>query len=262
MRLSPARSSTTPDGRGRRFALSPLVLEYHAVSERWPADLAVTPMQLRTQLESLVRRGYRGITFTDAVTAPAHDRGLVVTFDDAYLSVLELAYPILESLGLPGTVFAVTDFATDGRPLDWPRSADWRDGPWAEELRGLTWAQLRRLADAGWEIGSHTCTHPRLTRLEDDQLAQELRESRAACESALRRPCRSLAYPYGDVDGRVVAAAAAAGYEAAAIETPGPPNPLAWPRVGVYRGDSLARFRLKISPTVRRTRTALTARGV
>jgi peptidoglycan/xylan/chitin deacetylase (PgdA/CDA1 family) len=237
------------------YSNSILVLEYHAVSEAWPAALAVTPAQLREQLEWLVGRGYTGATFSDAVTSGRSERTLVVTFDDAYLSVFELAHPILASLGLPGTVFVVTDFADSGRPLHWPRSKDWRGGPYEHELRGMTWPQLAELAECGWEIGSHTRTHPRLTQLPDDALARELRESREACKRALGRPCSSLAYPYGDFDARVAARAGEAGYQVAAIETLGPPHPLMWPRVGIYRADSLARFRLKVSPTIRRLRT-------
>jgi peptidoglycan/xylan/chitin deacetylase (PgdA/CDA1 family) len=233
-----------------------LVLEYHAVSETWPADLAVTPDQLQRQLEWLVGRGYTGATFSEAVTSSHSGQTLVVTFDDAYVSVLELARPILASLGLPGTVFVVTDFADSGRPLDWARSKDWRGGPYEHELRGMTWGQLEELAESGWEIGSHTRTHPRLTQLADDALARELRESREACGRRLGRPCSSLAYPYGDFDARVAAKAGEAGYKAAATEILGPPDPLMWPRVGIYRGDSLARFALKVSPTIRRLRTA------
>jgi peptidoglycan/xylan/chitin deacetylase (PgdA/CDA1 family) len=234
---------------------SVLVLGYHAVSETWPAPLAVTPDQLRRQLEWLVDRGYRGTTFHDAVTSEARPRTFALTFDDAYRSVLDLAYPILSSLGLPATVFVVTDFGDGRRPLEWPGIDHWRGGPHERELRGLGWEQLEQLADGGWEIGSHTCTHPRLTRLSDQALARELEASRAACEEALRRPCRSLAYPYGDVDGRVTRAAGKAGYTAAAIEGLARPRPLAWPRVGVYRENSMGIFRLKVSPTLGQLRT-------
>ena len=178
-----------------------------------------------------------------------------MTFDDAYRSVLDLAYPILSSLGLPATVFVVTDFADERRPLEWPGIDHWRGGPHEPELRGLNWKELAELADSGWEIGSHTRTHPRLTRLSDEALARELEESRARCEQVLQRPCRSLAYPYGDFDGRVVAAAAKAGYTAAAIEGLVRPRPLAWPRVGVYRENSMTHFRLKVSPTLGELRT-------
>jgi peptidoglycan/xylan/chitin deacetylase (PgdA/CDA1 family) len=230
-----------------------LVLCYHAVSERWDADLSCTPDQLRRQLELLVRRGYRGTTFTQAVTDRARGRVLAVTFDDAFRSVLELGKPILDSLGLPATVFAVSAFASSGRPLSWPGVTHWADGPHHHELAGLTWAELRGLADHGWEVGSHTRTHPRLTELDGDDLRRELEGSREEAERALGLPCRSVAYPYGDVDRRVVAATAAAGYAAAAA-LPARlhrADPLEWPRIGVYHPDSLRRFGVKVSPAVR-----------
>jgi peptidoglycan/xylan/chitin deacetylase (PgdA/CDA1 family) len=225
------------------------------VSETWPADLSVTPDQLRRQLGWLLDRGYRGTTFHEAVTSEAPPQTFAVTFDDAYRSVLDLAYPILSSLRLPATVFVVTDFADERRPLEWPGIDHWRGGPHEPELRGLDWEELAELAGSGWEVGSHTRTHPRLTQLSDQGLARELEESRTACKQALGRPCRSLAYPYGDFDGRVTRAAERAGYTAAAIEGLARPTPLAWPRVGVYRENSMGHFRLKVSPTLGRLRT-------
>jgi peptidoglycan/xylan/chitin deacetylase (PgdA/CDA1 family) len=234
-----------------------LVLCYHAVSKRWPADLAVTAEELARQLEFLVLRGYRGVTFSEAVGSPVGERVLCVTFDDAYTSVLDHAFPVLNSLNLPGTVFAVTDFVDKHRALSWPGIDHWQDGPHEPELRGLSWGQLGSLADAGWEVGSHTATHPRLTQLADSALADELLRSKNACEEALGKSCRTLAYPYGDVDARVVRAAARAGYAAAAVLTHRVLEPavLSWPRVGVYRPDSFRRFRLKVSPALRRVRT-------
>ena len=75
-------------------------------------------------------------------------------------------------------------------------------------------------------------------------------------ERELGRPCRSIAYPYGDVDERVIEAAGAAGYAAGAslpkkLISRGP---LDYPRVGVYHVDDLGRFKLKVSPVVRRVR--------
>lgn len=257
----PDRSLNRPDAEAARSHARRdlLVLCYHAVSRRWPASLAVTPEELTRQLELLVRRGYRGATFLDALTSPSADKVLAVTFDDAYASVLEHAYPILSSLELPGTVFAVTDFVDNEQPLSWSGIDHWRGGPHDDELRGLSWNELGSLADAGWEVGSHTATHPFLTKLEDAELADELHRSKLACENALGRECLTLAYPYGDVDQRVVAAAARAGYTAAAalgLCDLQPPI-LSWPRVGVYRPDAHGRFRLKVSPGVRRLRKRL-----
>jgi peptidoglycan/xylan/chitin deacetylase (PgdA/CDA1 family) len=166
----------------------------------------------------------------------------------------------MASLGLPGTVFAVTDFADSGRPLAWEGIDECVGGEHDAELCGMSWPELKRLEEAGWEIGSHTRTHPHLTTLDDDALAEELRGSRAACERALGHRVTSIAYPYGEVDERVMRATVAAGYVAGAGLMPMhvAHSALNWPRVGIYRPDSLSRFRVKASPVVRRIRNALT----
>ena len=235
-----------------------LVLCYHAVSPRWTADLSVTPEAFERQLELLVGRGYRGATFHEAVSAPPSERTMAVTFDDAYLSVLELGKPILDALGLPATVFVPTDYPDRGAPMAWPGIDQWMGGEHEDELRPMTWEQLGGLAEAGWEIGSHTCSHPHLTRIDAAALDREMAASRAECEGRLGRPCRTIAYPYGDYDPRVVDAAGRAGY-AAACTLPArfhAARPLEWPRVGVYHGDDERRFRMKVSPAVRRARAS------
>ena len=236
-----------------------LVLCYHAISERWHADLAVTPSAFALQLHELRRHGYRGVTFSEAVDGPARHKRVAVTFDDAFSSVAAHARPVLDDLGWPGTVFAVTRFAADGAPLEWDGVAHWKQTEFAGELASLGWPQLRALADAGWEIGSHTVTHPRLTRASDAELADELERSRAEVEAGLGRPCPTLAYPYGDVDARVVEAAGRAGYAAAAALPShwGAAKALEWPRVGVYHQDDLRRYRIKASRGVRRLRSTL-----
>ncbi len=235
-----------------------IVLCYHALSADWEADLSTTPELFERQIELLGRRGFRGATFSEVVAAGGRGRLLAVTFDDAYRSVPELARPILDRLGVPATVFAPTDGVEAGGPLRWPGIDQWLGGPHEDELLPMTWQQLRTLADAGWEIGSHTATHPHLTQLDDATLQSELTRSKFACEQRLGRPCPSIAYPYGDVDARVVAATAAAGYQTAAA-LPRRLNrrgELEWPRIGVYHADDERRFRLKVSPSIRRLRAS------
>ncbi len=123
----------------------------------------------------------------------------------------------------------------------------------------MSWDQLGGLADAGWEIGSHTRSHPHLTQIGDDHAARASSRSRkATVEERLGRPCPTLAYPYGDHDERVVAAAGAAGY-AAAGTLPArlhSERALAWPRVGIYHSDDERRFRMKVSRPLRRLRSS------
>jgi peptidoglycan/xylan/chitin deacetylase (PgdA/CDA1 family) len=239
-----------------------LVLCYHAVSPTWAADLSVTPERLQHQLRRLLSHGYRGATFAQALTAPSARRLVVVTFDDAYRSVFELALPILARLGLPGTVFVPTAFAGSEQPMAWPGIDHWLEGPHRDELVPMSWRELRELRGRGWEVGSHTVSHPRLTSLGDEELAREVGESRLACDEGIGARCASIAYPYGDVDSRVVAAARAAGYEfgAALPVRAHRPRPLEWPRVGVYHGDSGWRFALKASRAVRRVRATAAGR--
>lgn len=229
-----------------------LVLCYHAVSPTWSAALSVTPERLRDQLARLVARGYRGATFTQAVLEQRSGRVLCVTFDDAYASVLTEALPILDELGLPGTVFAPTAYIGRGEPMAWPGIERWLETPDRGELVPLGWDDLARLQERGWEIGSHTRSHPRLTQLDDDELERELEESRRELESRLGG-CTSLAYPYGDLDDRVVEAARRAGYFAAGAlpSRLAAPSKLAWPRLGVYHDDGPVTFALKVSRTVR-----------
>lgn len=234
-----------------------LVLCYHAVSATWPAALSVTPEALDRQLGLLSRRGFRGARFTDVIAEPRpSQRTVAVTFDDNFRSVLELAKPILDRYGYPGTLYVPTDWVGAKRPMRWDGIDRWLGTEHEPELHALTWDELRALADAGWEIGSHTCTHPHLTQVDDDTLRHELEHSKAVIEQQLGRPCTSLAYPYGDTDDRVERAAAAAGYTAAGTipRILYPPRPLRWPRTPIFHVDTPLRYRLKVSRAVRRLR--------
>jgi peptidoglycan/xylan/chitin deacetylase (PgdA/CDA1 family) len=234
-----------------------LVLCYHAVSPTWPSVLAVTPDLFERQLEILVRRGYRGATFHDAVHQPPHERTLAVTFDDAYRSVITHAAPVLDRLGLVGTIYVPTTWPDREDPMTWPGIDDWLDTEHRDELVCASWDELRDVAARGWEIASHTRTHPELPALGDAELAEELAASRAAVEERLSAPCRTIAYPYGFQDARVRAAAAHAGYTAGAalsrLYRIG--DPMAYPRVGLYPRDDGLRYQAKVSRVVRRLRS-------
>ena len=221
-----------------------LVLCYHGVA---PGSLhgEVTPEALRSQLRLLAERGYRWTTFTDAVLSSDAERIAAITFDDGIASAVEHGLPILDDFGAPGTMFLTVEMLGWGGRLDAAGAA--------------------RLAERGWEIGSHTMTHPVLTNVDDSTLAAELTRSKAELERLTARPCTAVSYPTGRCDARVVTAAEAAGYVAgAALEgaTSAPVGPLAWPRVGVRGDDSLHVFRLKCSGAVRWARSSWSRRPV
>jgi peptidoglycan/xylan/chitin deacetylase (PgdA/CDA1 family) len=223
----------------------PLVLCYHAVSDGWPHALAVRPAAFERQLQGLLGRGFRPGDAGEAIAG--RGRILHVTFDDAYKSIAG-ALDVLEQLGVPATIFAATAFADEGLPLDVPELAADMIAH-RNELETMDWDELRALADRGFEIGSHTVSHPHLPRLTEAEIERELRESRARCEEELGRPCRLLAYPYGEHDARVKNLAERAGYEAAFTlhGTRERPGRYSIRRAHVYRGDSLLRATLKTS---------------
>ena len=242
--------------RGAHRSDRALVLCYHAVSPDWDAPLSITPEALDEQLSYLVRHGYTGATFSEIASGRRTGKVVAVTFDDAYRSVHRLARPILEKFGLPGTLFVPTRYTGQEEPMAWPGIDEWLGGPHEAELVPMSWEEARELHGAGWEIGSHTVSHPRLTTVSDEQLADEMRASRAACEEQIGAACESIAYPYGDHDDRVTSAAGRAGYLAAATlpsRWEGE-QPLRWPRVGIYNADDMRVFRLKVSPEMRRLR--------
>jgi peptidoglycan/xylan/chitin deacetylase (PgdA/CDA1 family) len=224
-----------------------LILAYHSVSPTWQVDTNVTPERLREQLGLLRSKGYRGVTLSEALRAPKREKVMVASFDDAHISVYEKARPILDELGVPGTIFVPTDYPDSGRLMGWKGYDMWVGTPHEGELACMSWDQLREVADAGWEIGAHTCSHPFLTELDDAALRRELHDSRAACEEHMGRPCPTLAYPYSDWDPRVAAAAGAAGFTAAVTVNTGPWSAqLQLPRTGVYHYDTAPRLRLRI----------------
>jgi peptidoglycan/xylan/chitin deacetylase (PgdA/CDA1 family) len=222
-----------------------LILCYHGVSDAWTHSLGVRPRALELQVRSLLRRGYRPVGASEAVTG--RPRLLHVTFDDAYRNV-DAGLQILDRLSVSATVFACPAYADDGRPLDVPEVAD-AAAAHPEHMATMTWDDLAAIAERGVEVGSHTLTHPHLPQLTDEDLRRELLESRRRMEDVLGRSCRYLAYPYGDDDERVHRAAERAGYEAA-YSLRARANPFdryAIPRVDLYRRDTLFRATLKTS---------------
>jgi peptidoglycan/xylan/chitin deacetylase (PgdA/CDA1 family) len=218
---------------------------YHAISSSWEHVLAVPVDALRMHVERLLRAGFTPVTAGETVNGSGNI--LHVTFDDAFKSV-QLALPVLEELGVRATVFACSGHADRGTPLDVPElRAEVAQNP--GELDTMDWDELRELSEREVEIGSHTVNHPHLTLVSDAALEHELVDSKHRIEEELGRPCRFLAYPYGDHDRRVREAARAAGYEAAFAL----PIGTRWGdrfqigRVGVWRSDRPLRIGLKTS---------------
>ncbi len=155
-----------------------------------------------------------------------------ITFDDAFENLLENALPILDSLGIPATVFAV--------PGNLGRTPQWRISPSHPEHgeRIMTAEHLRGISAGNITIGSHTLTHPALTELSAEQIRWELAESKRNLEEMLGRPVVDLALPHGACSDVVLDIARETGYRRAYTL-----EPRAW-----TQSDGIAVPRFSMSP--------------
>ena len=219
----------------------PMILMYHGVAEvaEDPNQLCVTPGRFAAQLAWLERRGLRGVGIAELVRAAAAgcQRGLVgITFDDGYLSVLEAALPELGHRG-----FGATAYVISGRIGG---SNVWDEGPsWPL----MSASQVRELAAAGIEIGSHGATHVRLAGASPDRLTAEIGGSRASLSALLGTQIRGFAYPYGSMDAAARRAVRDAGYEyaCATAASMSEVGPMALPRMYIGQRDDAARMSAK-----------------
>lgn len=78
---------------------------------------------------------------------------------------------------------------------------------------GMRAADVRALVEGGLEIGFHTRWHDPLPGLADDALSEALREGRSELEELAGRRLATVAYPHGQADARVAAAARDASFE-------------------------------------------------
>jgi peptidoglycan/xylan/chitin deacetylase (PgdA/CDA1 family) len=190
-----------------------LVLCYHAVSPTWEHRLCIQPDRLLRQVRALSRFW------------KVH-----VTFDDAFRSAATV-FPALQRSGVTLEIFVCTKYALVGAPLRIPELAG--DDP--RQLATMNWDELREHADRGVSIGSHAVSHPHLTTLSAEELRRELGDSKEEIEHRLGRPCRDLAYPYGEHDERVREEARAAGYARGYALRGSRSDAYAAPRLDLYR---------------------------
>ncbi len=221
------------------------VLVFHSITAPAGKNLwayYLSPAKFDRFIRAIKLAGYRSVFAEEWLAAKARPRSVVLTFDDAYDDFYTEAFPVLQRHGLDATVFVVVDRI--GQTNLWDQSGG---GP-RRSLLALS--QIRELQRQGVQFGSHTLTHPMLTRLSDRELDRELGDSRRKLEDLLGVEVRSIAYPWGGVDGRVRAAAARAGYQVGMTTEDGMnrfEDPLALKRTNVCEIDNLGWLALKLA---------------
>ena len=130
--------------------------------------------------------GYETITteqLVKAITEGAElpPRPILITFDDGDVDIYQYAFPIMAKYGFKGVFYLVANY------VDQPNY--------------IAVAQIKEMAAAGWEIGSHSLNHLDLTTLDPERQRAEIVESKQLLESMLGVPVLTFAYPFGKSDG-------------------------------------------------------------
>jgi peptidoglycan/xylan/chitin deacetylase (PgdA/CDA1 family) len=227
----------------------PAVICFHKISSRfcWEGTWT-TPGRFFAYVDRLLGAGYRFVPIGEFLDAAGSDglgkRDLVLTFDDGYRELYDVVLPGLERRGVPFHVFLVTDYV--GRVNDWELGLNRRP------FRHLDWPEIVEMAGRGVTFGSHGASHDDLTRLPARAVQSDLARSRAAIESRLGSPVRTVSYPFGRYNDAVKDAAREAGFEAAFSLYPKHRNarfdPFAIRRNGVYFIDPVALIETKLQP--------------
>lgn len=216
-----------------RSAATPVpILMYHVIGDA-PAgapypQLWVGEAEFAAQMRWLARHGYRAVTQRDVWdhwhrAAALPRKPIVISFDDGYRSVAQAALPHMRPRAWPGVLnLTVKNLTVSG---------------------GLSPFKVRTLIAAGWELASHTLTHPDLPSLGDGELAREVGGSRRVLRSRFGVAVDFFCYPAGRYDARVIRAVRRAGYLGATTTVDGlarPDRPFELRRVRVSGGDGVA----------------------
>jgi len=232
---------------GRPGSRSLRILYYHSVSDA-PIRSSVSPSAFAAQIDYLVLSGYRLLSLSEGVQrlasrTPLPDKSVVITLDDGFRDNYEQALPILARLDAPATVFlTVAYIGTDSLPT--LTRTDFLPRP-------LSWEQVKEMRQCGVEFGSHTMTHPMLSRIPVDRARREIVDAKRRMEEILGVPVALFCYPRGDYDGTVKRIVREEGHVAACTTMPGlngwGSDLWALRRTYVSRRDTLGEFAKKVA---------------
>jgi peptidoglycan/xylan/chitin deacetylase (PgdA/CDA1 family) len=167
-------------------------------AEQYP--FTISPEMFAKQLDFLKRNGYTPISLDDLLRAYQTGQStcakpVMLTFDDGYADNYTALFPLLKQYRVPVLIFLITQrIGKEGY---------------------LTWEQVREMHQSGLvAFGSHTCTHRRLRSLSDEEIWQEITQSKKILEEQLNCPILSFCYPFGagGFDKRVRPKVLQAGY--------------------------------------------------
>ena len=216
---------------------------YHGTPPGRPSsEYSIKTDRFIEHLKYLKKNGWHTILFRDLVSGtPFPPKTVVLTFDDGYASNYDGAFlPILD-YGMKATWFITTGCIGD--------YANW-EGEHQRETRMLDSDQLKKMAQSGMEIASHTCSHPDLSAIDYDRQLEEMKSSKLQLETLLQNNVVSFAYPFGKYSDKSIEAAESAGYHIACTTNSGSlqsdTNIMLVPRITIFRKDTVSNLARKL----------------
>lgn len=176
------------------------ILTYHSIDGS-NSVISTAPNIFRRQMRFLRENNYNVLSLSKLVELFTQNKTIVpktvtITFDDGFRNFYTQAFPVIEEYGFDATVFLVADFCG--------KHNDWAGNPSAlprSEL--LSWREIKELNENGIEFGSHTRTHPDLTRISNTEARRELTESKSIIEEKLGTKVSTFAYPFGKYNQQI-----------------------------------------------------------
>ena len=229
------RGGARPDDTWKPHTGPVPILMYHVIGDPegevpYP-DLWLSESDFQAQVDWLEENGYTAVTLVqvqdawfDGGTLPP--KPVVLSFDDGVLGQYVYGMPILQEKGWAGQL----NLKAEGSDL--------------------SSKQVKKMHRAGWEIASHTITHPDLTTLDPASLESEVAGSKAQLEKELGIEIVNFCYPAGRYNDAVIAAVETAGYRGATTVNPGlgeKSMPFELNRIRINRGDDAADLTEKLT---------------
>jgi len=211
------------------------ILTYHRFAENCSTPMCIPTNTFELQMRYLKKNGYHVITAEELLAFLEYrqrlpQKSVLITMDDGYRSVYNIAYPILEKYGFTATLFIYTSFVGVSK-------------------MAITWDQLEEMQSKGFTIGSHTIYHSDLTRPKEGEtelafrarVKEELYGSKKIIDQKLGQDTYIIAYPFGYYDQISIQMAKNAGYKMAmSVKRGGNPffaNPMALRRDQILESD-------------------------
>ena len=240
---------------------------FHEVKQDKMFYYDVSQESFQNQMQFLYDRHFNVIGLDDFVISHMKgeklpERSVVITFDDGYKSIYQIAYPKLKKLHFPATVFLTAGYIGTEKALPGIEHHLKKIGNHTNGMNHwpyLSWEEIQEMSQNGIRFGSHTMTHPKMGLLNKKQIKWEITQSKRLIEQNTGIRVKHFSYPYSFFGGQlrhpedlvnIKTILKTEGFEAACSTEIGTnldkTDIFALKRIQIFKKDSFFRFKAKV----------------